>query len=157
MLCAWHHLAPLSGSHGSPIPRPPWYSEGIRDDINTGDIMYKCSMTRSCDPMALPLFGHTHQVAFESRSTFGGRGASLLPSPSYSCSQGTVFGVRYPSRWALASFGYQPNMTTTSRSMQREKRYVEDMIRRIVWLENYIRSACKVCRPCQAGFSARAN
>ena len=27
-------------------------------------------MTRSCDPMALAFFGHTHQVAFESWPTF---------------------------------------------------------------------------------------
>ena len=121
------------------------YSEDIRREVDTQDIMYKYFMTRSCDPMAIPFFGHTHQVAFEFWSRLGSRSFSATFSLIRGLSKNRL-GVQYPSRWTHPTFGHQPWMTTTFQSMKRENGCVKQMIRHTVRLYNWLRDPCKVRR-----------
>ena len=43
-LRVWHHLAPLSSSHGCPNPQPPCHSQEIREEGDTWYIMYKINV-----------------------------------------------------------------------------------------------------------------
>ena len=155
MLCAWHHLAPLSSSHGSPIPRPPYHSEEIRGEIDTRYTMYKCSMACSCDPTLLIFFG-----PIRSPSKFG-RCLEVVEPQCYFQPR-----TRVPKKVCLAfntnldgpslAFSNQPWMTSASQSMKGEKGCVKQMIRCTVELDNWLLDACKVRRSRPAGFSPRA-
>ena len=54
------------------------HGEETKGEVDIQYIMYRWSMTRSCGPVVLLSFGHTHQVAFEFWPIFGSRGASAL-------------------------------------------------------------------------------
>ena len=151
--CLTRHLAPLSSRRGSRIPRRPICSEGIRGEMDTWDIMYKFSMTRSCDPTDFGFFEDTH-------SNFG-RHLGAVEPPCYFQPR-----TRIPKKPCLASDTHldgpprirPPAMDkTTSQSMSREKRCVKQMILHIVVLENCLRGAFKVRRSRPTGFSPRAS
>ena len=80
-MCTPLRSGSLSSSTGSPHLRPPWHSEEFKGEVGIWNIMYKCYMSHSCDPMVLQEEKEKARPGIEPGTTLhAGRSATELPS-----------------------------------------------------------------------------